>query len=89
MFHLYFLLSSYQCQHSKCLLLVFCFAVINSCVYFVRRGFHISWYNLLSNPIVYVQYNIIKLKLLVSFAKRITTIRVVSSSDAVYRTDKT
>jgi len=23
MFHLYFLLSSYQCQHSKCLLLVF------------------------------------------------------------------
>jgi UDP-glucose 4-epimerase len=46
-------------------------------------------YDLLSNPIVYVQYNIIKLKLLVSFTKRITTIRVVSSSDAVYRTDKT
>jgi hypothetical protein len=55
MFHLYFLLSSYQCQNSKCLLLVFCFAVINPCVYFVRRGLHISWYNFLSNPIVYVQ----------------------------------
>ena len=27
----------------------------NSCVCFVRRGLHISWYNLLSNPIVYVQ----------------------------------
>jgi hypothetical protein len=62
---LYFLLSSYQCQNVKCLLLaiVFCFAVIISCVYFVRRGLHISWYNLLSKPIVYVQYNIIKLNL--------------------------
>jgi hypothetical protein len=39
----------------KYLLLVFCFVVINSCVYFVRRGLHISWYNLLSNPIVCVQ----------------------------------
>jgi hypothetical protein len=37
---LYLLLSSYQCQNLKCLLLaiVFCFAVIISCAYFVRRG---------------------------------------------------
>ena len=48
-FHLYFLFSSYQCQNVKCLLFVFCFTVINSCVYFVRRELHISWYNLLSN----------------------------------------
>jgi hypothetical protein len=34
-----------------------CFAVINSCVYFVRRGLHISWYNLLSNPILLFMYN--------------------------------
>ena len=54
---LYFLLSSYQSQNLKCLLLaiVFCFAVIISCAYFVRRGLHIRWYSLLSKPIVYVQ----------------------------------
>jgi hypothetical protein len=51
---LYILLIFLSVSNFKCLLLVFCFAVIISFVYFVRRGLHISWYNLLSNPIVYV-----------------------------------
>jgi hypothetical protein len=33
-----------------------CFVLLSLIhVYFVRRGLHISWYILLSNPIVYVQ----------------------------------
>jgi len=42
-------------EHFLVIATIFCFAVINSFVYFVRRGLHISWYSLLSNPIVYVQ----------------------------------
>ena len=53
-----------QYQNCKCLLLVFCFADIISCVHFARRELHkvgIFKLFLLSNPIVYIQYNIIKL----------------------------
>ena len=68
-FYLFFLLSSYQCQSFKCLLLVFFFAVIISCVYFVRRGLHISWYNLLCNTsIVYVQKILLRLTLKCCFS---------------------
>jgi len=54
-FHLNFLLSSYQCQNLN----VYCrwgfLFVIITYVYVVRRGLHISWYRLLFNPISYVQ----------------------------------
>jgi hypothetical protein len=59
-FHLSVLLSSYQCQNLNVYCMWFCFVII-TCVYFVRRGVHISQHRLLSNPIGYVQYNIIKL----------------------------
>jgi hypothetical protein len=52
-----------QYQNCKCLLLVFCFADIISCVHFARRELHKSWYlqTLLAVKSYCLQYNIIKL----------------------------